>query len=174
MNYIYDLPFGKGRAFGAGAMGWKLWMIDGWRISGITRLDAGGSLTVTLPGDFNNDGVSGGDRPNRIASGRLTGGRPGIDQWFDTAAFANPEPFTYGNAGRNILRGPSSKLWDLSVIKRMSLADTHILEFRLELFNAFNHANFNPPGTTLGSSMFGKIFGAGHAREMEIAVKYTF
>jgi hypothetical protein len=174
LNYVYDLPFGKKRAFGAGATGWKLWMIDGWRVSGITRLDAGGFMTVTLPGDFNNDGVSGGDRPNRVGSGKLQGTRPGIDQWFDTSAFATPAPYTFGDAGRNILRGPSSKVWDLSLIKRAAVGDTHILEIRLQLFNAFNHPNFSLPGTTLGSSMFGKIFGAGHAREMEIAVKYTF
>jgi hypothetical protein len=127
-----------------------------------------------MAGDPNNDGVRG-DRPDRIASGELPVSQRSIDRWFDTGAFVAPPQYGFGNCGRNILAGPGKHNWDISFIKRTQVSrEGNMVELRVQLFNAFNHANFNNPNTTVGTSLFGKIFGADRAREIEIAVKYTF
>lgn len=170
-NYIVDLPFGNTRSE-AGAGLWRR-LVSGWRLSGITRFRSGRPFTVNLAADVNNDGLSN-DRPNRLGPGLLDGNERSIDEWFNVDDFAQPQAFTFGDSGRNILRGPAFQTWDISLSKRTSLADGHFLEFRIEFFNAFNHVNFDEPETTLGTSSFGQIFGAEDAREIEIALKYSF
>ncbi len=65
--------------------------------------------------------------------------------------------------------------WDISVMKRTQLSDDGgLVEFRVQLFNAFNHTNFEAPDSKFGTSNFGQIFGAKRAREIEIALKYSF
>ena len=99
-----------------------------------------------------------------------------IDHWFDTSAFAAPATqYSFGNSGRNILLAPGTRNWDISFVKRTRLTDTgNSLELRVQLFNAFNNTNFSRPNATFGTALFGKIFGAGQAREIEIALKYSF
>ncbi len=170
-NYIVDLPFGGERRSDS-RLGFLRQLISGWRISGVTRFRTGHPFTVDLSGDPNNDGLSG-DRPDRIGSGVLDGS-PSVDQWFEVNDFVEPAAFTFGNSGRNILKGPAFQTWDIALSKRTSLADGHFLEFRVEFFNAFNHVNFQEPERSLGTSSFGQIFGASRAREIEIALKYSF
>jgi hypothetical protein len=126
-----------------------------------------------MPGDPNNDGVSG-DRPNRIGPGALPASERSVDRWFNTDDFAAPDPYSFGDSARNILMAPGHHSWDVSVIKQTRLSDGDILEFRVEFFNAFNQVNFERPDTDFGTSVFGKIFGAERAREIEIALKYSF
>jgi hypothetical protein len=74
-----------------------------------------------------------------------------------------------------VLVGPGRQNWDISLVKRTRVTlSGNMLEFRVQLFNAFNHTNFSRPGATLGNPDFGKISGAGRAREIEIALKYSF
>ncbi len=166
LNYIWELPF-EARS----SPRWLRAMLGGWRLSGITRIRSGRPFSVFLSGDLNNDGFSG-DRPDRVESGR-TAFVPSVDEWFDTTAFADPSG-DFGNAGRNILYAPSHQIWDISLSKQARISDSDILEVRIEFFNAFNHVNFDRPDTTFGTSVFGTIFGAGRAREIEIALKYSF
>ncbi len=173
INYIVDLPFGKKGRIGRDVSGWMQPIIGGWRLSGITHLQDGSRFTVTSNGDPNNDGVSD-DRPDRLASGVLDASERSIDKWFATQDFADPRPYSFGNSGRNILTGPSYVNWDLSVIKQTKISDGNLIEFRLELFNAFNQVNFDQPSSVLGTSLFGKVFGASRAREIEVALRYSF
>ncbi|UCF36771.1 MAG: hypothetical protein JSU96_18475, partial [Acidobacteriota bacterium] len=170
-NYILELPFGEGRAFG------KVPAVDfllgGWRFSGIAEIMSGQVFSVLLPGDPNNDGLSN-DRPDRLNTGNLEGGQQSIDRWFDTEAFGYPEPYGFGNAGRNILLGPGLHNWDMSLIKDFVLSNDHRFEIRFAFFNAFNHTNFENPDSVFGTRTFGVISGAGRAREIEIALKYSF
>ncbi len=172
LNYIIDLPLSSFRLF-EGASGWVNWALDGWRLSGVTEIEDGRPFTVTVPGDPNNDGVYG-DRPDRVGSGALDSSSRSVDRWFDTSAFAAPSSDGFGTSGRNVLLGPGHQTWDISVIKRTRFSDGDTLEFRVEFFNAFNHVNFHRPNAQLDSSVFGMIFGAGRAREIELAVKYSF
>lgn len=171
-NYIVELPINS-LPFINGQPDWVRWATNGWRLSGITEIQSGRPFTVTIPGDPNNDGVYG-DRPDRVADGRLPAHQRTIDRWFDVDAFQQPEPFSFGTSGRNILTGPGHHAWDISVIKQTRLSDGDTLELRVELFNAFNHVNFYSPAAAYGNTTFGKIFGADRAREIEVALKYSF
>ena len=166
LNYILDLPVN----FKAGLFGS---LVSGWRLSGITQFQDGDPFSVIFSGDWNNDGV-GGDRPVRLADGSLPAEQRSVDEWFDTSAFVEPEDSQFGNSGRNILTGPGLQTWDIALSKTTEVSDGHQVEFRVEFFNAFNRANFDRPQRSLGNSTFGKIFGADRAREIEIALKYSF
>ncbi len=166
LNYILDLPVN----FKTGLLGS---LVSGWRLSGITQFQDGDPFSVVLSGDFNNDGVTG-DRPVRLADGNLPADQQSVDEWFDTSAFVEPEDLQFGDSGRNILSGPGLQTWDIALSKTTEVSDGHQVEFRVEFFNAFNRANFDRPERSLGNSTFGKIFGADRAREIEIALKYSF
>ena len=171
VHFILDLPFGPGRRLG----GQQLvdTMFGGWRLSGIGEIRSGNPFTVVLPGDANNDGLFN-DRPDGLGPAALASSDRSIDQWFDTTAFVAPAPYTFGDVGRNTVLGPMNHNWDLSLIKDLQLANDHRVEFRFAFFNAFNHPNFENPGSTLGTASFGVISGARRAREIEVAVKYSF
>ena len=148
-------------------------LVSGWRLTGITSIQDGTPFTVYGASDLNNDGLSG-ERPNRVGPGTLPAKTASIDRWFATEDFVDPEPYSFGNSGRSILPGPAYANWDLSIVKQTRFSDGKQVELRVELFNAFNHANFDQPEAVLGNSTFGKIFGAGRAREIEVALKYSF
>ena len=166
LNFIFDLPVNfKADLFGS--------LISGWRLSGITQFRDGEPFTVSLPGDFNNGGVPG-DRPMRIGDGNLPVDQRSVDQWFDTSAFTEPGEFQFGDSGRSILTGPGLQTWDIALSKTTEISEGHQVEFRVDFFNALNRANFDRLSTGLGDSTFGKVFGADRAREIEIALKYSF
>jgi hypothetical protein len=173
LSYIAELPVGGERALSTQWAGRLAFLLEGWRISGITTFASGRRFSPRLPGDPNNDGV-GNDRPDRIGPANLPASMRSIDRWFATEHFSAPAPYAFGNSGRNVLIAPGTRVTDLSFIRQMRMGAGRILELRVQLFNAFNHANFDTPERTWGTSVFGKIFGAGRAREVEIAVKYSF
>ena len=173
LNYIIDLPPGRERTLGSEGRNPLLQLVDGWRLSGITRIQDGTPFSVFVPGDGNNDGL-GGDRADRISM--TPGGRfeSSVDMWFPVDDFAEPAPYSFGNSGRNILRRPGYHAWDISLIKQTRLVNGDLVELRVELFNAFNQVNFRQPNAVVGTSLFGKIFGAHRSREIEVALKYSF
>ena len=141
-SWVYELPWARGQWYG------------NWQTSGILYLRSGLPFTVTQTQGVQSTGT--GNRPNRIADGRLD--NQTIERWFDTSAFQSPADVTgtYGDAGRNILRGPGQFNIDFSIIKTTRIArfDT---EFRVEAFNLLNHPQFAQPNGTLGNPLFGQI-----------------
>ena len=153
-NFLYDLPFGPGKQHGGSLTGLAGKMAEGWRIGGILSLESGLPFTANL-GTFNNSLASSGgfwpaDRPNLNAGANpcATTGDP--TKWFDPNMFTLPVLGQYGNAGRNILCGPSLKNFDMTLAKQTHLTERVALEFRAEFFNLFNHANFDVPVNTTG------------------------
>lgn len=180
MNYILDLPIGKDKLLSSRWAGKLAQLFEGWRISGITNISSGMPFSPEIFGDPNNDGVWG-DRPNRIGPGTLPASKRSVNKWFETSDFqmpnySGPNPQWFGNAGKNILLAPGSTQWDISLIKRTPVNKSgNLLEFRVQFFNAFNHTNFYQPGNFINDpANFGKISGAEPAREIEIALKYSF
>lgn len=179
LNYILDLPIGRDKLLSTRWAGKFAQLFEGWRISGITSIQGGWPFNPEIFGDPNNDGVWG-DRPNRIGPGTLPSSERSVDKWFETSDFtmpdlSGPNPQWFGNSGRNILLTPGSTTWDISILKRTRVSkDGNLLEFRTQFFNAFNHVNFQQPGSFMNTPTFGKITGADNAREIEIALKYTF
>jgi hypothetical protein len=98
-----------------------------------------------------------------------------IDRYFDTSAFTVPAQFTIGNSGRNILRGPGIANFDLSLIKNTTFAERYRLQFRWEMFNAFNTPQFlNPNNITDAGGPGGRILSARDPRLMQVALKLYF
>jgi len=97
------------------------------------------------------------------------------EQWFDTTAFLMPAPFTFGNAGRNIVYDDGETNVDLSVTKQFKLRDKAALEFRTEIFNDFNFLNFvGAPGRVACTPNFGRLFNAGPSRQVQFGLKLMF
>jgi hypothetical protein len=97
------------------------------------------------------------------------------ERWFDTSAFALPEPFTFGNAGRNVVFAPGLTNLDLSLQKSFSFREQSRLQVRWEVFNVLNHPNFDIPGRIAFSPNFGRIFSTAEpSRQMQFSAKLVF
>ena len=161
-NYIYELPFFKGRQDAVGRI------LGGWEISGITTVSSG---PVASPGiSTGRNGLA--TRPD-LVGGAIEGPRT-VEQWFNTAAFAEPAPGFFGNSGRNIIREPGTHKWDMSFFKNNRITESVNLQFRTEFFNIFNHANFNGINTTFGSGAFGRVTSARDPRIIQFGLKLSF
>lgn len=172
ISYLWDLPFGPGKWIGSNLHGVAAVLAGGWQVNGITSLRSGNALNV-YSNVSNNRGNRAGNYANRLAGGNLPTDQRTAARWFDTSAFANPLFGVYGNAGTGILRGPGSMNWDLSFFKNTTIREGKILQFRWEMFNAFNNVNLSDPNTYVGWN-FGVITGAATAREMQVGLKFIF
>jgi hypothetical protein len=176
-TYIYDVPFLKNsqNAF-------LRYVIAGWQAAGITTIQSGTPVNVTIGSDVANIGITGQQRPN------LVGSVPSLNcqtdpatknqiNCYDPSAFAMPAQFTFGNAGRNILRGPKWVQTDLSLAKTVALAQTVRVEFHIDIFNAFNNVNFANPNSTFGSTSFGRISAlatGANMRQMQLGARFLW
>jgi hypothetical protein len=142
----------------------------GWQLSGIYSYQSGAPLTFTVPGATLGNGVNA--RPDIIGDPHLS--NPSAAAWFNTAAFAAPPPYTFGNSGVGILQGPSFSDLDASLMKNFHVTESKYFQFRWELFNSLNHVNLGPVNTTLNQPTTGKILSAGDARQMQLALKFVF
>ena len=183
----YDLPFLK----------WfdnaPKWLVDGWQLNTITQIRSGFPVNVTRQG-----GAFGGFsfRPSVV---------PGVDPYcanynvpdcqFNAAAFYDPGDGVFGNAGRNLLRGPGFAQVDFSIFKNTRFSETMNLQLRMEIFNLFNRANFADPSGGLApgdtpsslrpSAFFGQststvgnqlggLLGAGGPRQIQLSARFNF
>jgi hypothetical protein len=166
---LYDLPFGKDRRF-LSSGGVLSAIVGGFRLNGIVTLRSGLPLVVRGA----NNGLA--DRPNMIGDPELGDGDQSLTRWFNTAAFAPPPPFTYGNTPRTLSnpRGPGFASVDLAVTRDIAFSPTNSLQLRAEFFNLFNRVNFNQPNTNFLSGEFGQIVSAGDPRRVQFGVKMYF
>lgn len=166
ISYAYDLPF-KSRLWG------------GWQTFGILTFQTGQPFTVALLPDFDNSntgrsslGFGANDRPNVLRDPNIANRTPA--RWFDTGAFAIPARGNFGNAGRNIVNGPGRQTVNVSLIKNTPVAERATVQFRAEVFNLLNHANFALPGNFVGSPGFGQVLSADNARRIQLGLKLLF
>ena len=147
-----------------------------WTVSAIVTLQTGAPMTISSGIDRNFDGVTT-DRADIIGDPVLDSGRPRnelIEQWFNTAAFAQPAIGADGTAGRNIVEGPGYRNVDLGVFRDIRFGET-TLQFRIEATNVFNIVNLTNPGTSLNApATFGKIRSARDMRRMQLGVRLSF
>lgn len=175
LSYNYELPFGTGRRFGKSLDGVAGVFLQGWGIRGITFIQSGYPVDITMSNARLNSGPGIVPRPNRIADGNLPSGQRTLNRWFDTTAFTLPPMFVIGNAGRNVITGPGYINFDMSVFKNTRITERQRLEFRAEFFNAFNHPNFGLPGGNISTpATFGVITSASAPRIIQLGVKYYF
>jgi hypothetical protein len=153
INATYDLPVGRQRADGNP---WSGRLLGNWQLSVIQTLQSGLPFTPQLSYNPSNDGDTRNPvRPsiNPNFTGNIIEGGP--NQYFNPSAFIQPLPGTYGNVGRNTLRGPSLVETDVSAAKKFSLSERIGLQFRAEIFNLINHTNFNTPNPVVYAAATG-------------------
>jgi hypothetical protein len=184
-SYIYELPFGKGRSFAsAGALAY---ILGGFRTSGGLTVSSGRPVTVFAIG--NNASI---DRGLHNALPNVVGAPfvpRKVDCWFYSSqnaackalyagqsdAFVVPPPGAFGNAGRNVLRAAGTKVFDFALHRSVKLSEARALEFRWEVFNLTNTAQFRGPDRNLSNSSVGSVTGlAGDPRIMQFAVRMKF
>ena len=166
--------------FTSGAM--KVWASN-WQASGLLQILSGSPLNVTIGRDQALTGAQN-QRPNINGEWKLAD--PTDDRYFDTSVFSLPAPGTYGNLGRNALRGPGTWRVDTALTRKFSIGAGRQIEARVEAFNLFNHVGpgvtqqingfgaVGNPNTTFTNTLFGKVTTAADPRIMQFALKYLF
>lgn len=184
----YDVPSLR-QFFGDGT---PRWIADGWQLNTLTQIRSGFPVNVTVTG-----GIFGGAlRPNLIQGVPLRPANYDLPKnQFNSAAFALPPAGTFGNLGRNALRGPGFAQVDFSVSKDTKINERQSFQLRFEFFNLFNHANFADPSGGLNADSFGGslnptalfgqsvstvgnqlggLLGPGGPRQIQISARYNF
>ncbi len=187
-NWIYDLPFGENRRFLQ--KGFVSHIFAGWQYSGDFTVASGLPFTVRVLGgtlDIQR-GVSGSLRANVVSGESVHISNPTTKEWFNTAAFCQPETTasnptptcvnasdnTFGDAGRNILEGPGQVSLDMSLNKTITIKEYRSLDLRITANNVFNYVNFSSLGTTVNSTTFGEVTGAGNMRRVTVQARFRF
>jgi len=199
LSYSYELPFGRGKAFGSNSAGVTRVLLGGWQFNGIFSARTGLPINALdsfanartnpslvedrpdlLPGKSNNptQGVTAGCAG--ITAGRTLGG-PNL--YFDPCSFTPALPGFFGNTGRDTVIQPGLFTWNASLFKEIPLgSERHRLEFRAEFFNLLNRANFSFPNSHIFTSAAGTINPAVGTivatstipRNIQFGLKYTF
>lgn len=152
---VYELPFGHGKSFGVHWNGVTNAFLGGWSLSPIVTVDSGFPLNLTVRRNPSNTG--GTDRPNINGDWHLA--NPTVQEWFNTSVFTKNAPLTYGDAGRNILRGPGLFNLDFSAHKSFRVTERVSAELRLESFNLTNTPALGNPNTQVGNELDVKTLG---------------
>ncbi|MCW5982649.1 MAG: TonB-dependent receptor [Bryobacteraceae bacterium] len=166
-SFLWDIPApGDWR-------GIKRAVLKGWSLNGIVTYQSGFPFTVTQQGNRQNTGGSP-QRPDYVPGQdpKLANATP--DRWFNTAAFQFAD-LKFGNVGRNTLRQPGMKTWDVGLFKEFPVREGHRFQFRFEAFNLFNTPQFRAPNAVLGTPAFGQITATWlDNRQLQLALKYLF
>jgi hypothetical protein len=191
-SVIYQLPFGRGKSHLSNASKLADLAVGGWQVSAVTTFQKGFPFSPLtndpffLMTAFN-------ARPNLVSGCNPNGGfTKSPTEWFNTKCFTQPLAGTFGNAGRNILRGPGINNWDIAFAKTFKFTERVGLQIRVETFNSFNHTQFGvDPGSALAASSgpgtgavsdnlqdatgrFGQIINARTARQVQLGARLTF
>jgi outer membrane receptor protein involved in Fe transport len=161
---IYEAPF-HGNQF-----------VEGWQLGAIVQSQSGNPVNIVV-NNATFTGINNTVRPDVTGPVAILG-TP--NRWFDISPFVVPVG-RFGNLGRNVVIGPGFNNTDFSVIKKTKLTESQMIEFRWEVFDVFNHANFGQPGRVVGTANFGQITNtrfatgdSGSSRQMQFALKYKF
>jgi len=202
VSSVYDLPFGRKWLT---SPGWRKNILGNWQAGGILTAQTGSPFTVNLASSQSGSAIAAFGNPYRpdlvgnpftpgpvpanpdpachstISQGGLAAdvvGQPA--SWFNTCAFAQPPNGQFGNAGRNIMTGPGIANLDFSLYRNIPFrTEGHRLQLRAEVFNLFNHPNFDIPNHVLGSPNFGDVmsensYGNKPPRQIQLGIKYIF
>jgi hypothetical protein len=184
-SFNYALPFGKGKSMMNNSNRLVNAVLGNWSLAGVNTYKSGLPFTPTITNDQANTGVTG-EHPELIGTPLM---QRNVGCWFYTSAnancvadfpkaknaFAEPALYTYGNAGRNILRGDNLNQFDFTAMKDFPISEARRVEFRAEFFNLFNHPVFALPGTNINSSSGGQVSSTLNSnRIIEFALRFSF
>jgi hypothetical protein len=151
-------------------------VFSNWQVGAVLTLQDGTPLNpVYYFSDFANTGTV--NRPNIVPgqSVSLPASQRSVAEYFNVNAFSDPAPYTFGNAGRDIIPGPGNQVLDLSIQRRFPIHESAAVNFRAEFFNSLNHPNLGIPLPYVDfAGLFGKIFGVGDPRRIQFALRLEF
>ncbi len=181
LNYTWDLPRGS-----------RLWpntatrvILDGWQVSGITSFYSGFPSGVGFSTVDPADITGGGDGSRIVVTGRaqLPRGQRRFSRFFDTSVFGRPARGDFGNAPKDVFRLPGANNWDISLFKNFPIgSERRYLQFRWEMYNAFNHTQFSGVDSTARfdaagnqvNARFGEVTSARTERRMQASLRFNF
>ena len=181
-SVIYTLPFGKGQKF-LNHGGLSNQVVGNWQLSTITTLQSGGTVNTSSWDSGGTNFVSNATRLNCTPGVETTLAGNNLNGWFNSAAFSNPVAGTFGNCGRNTLRGPWMGNQDVSIIKLFPISERKNIQLRMEMFNAPNHVlltaggqlNWNNGSNPLPAANFGRLTAvSAPMRQIQFALKFNF
>jgi hypothetical protein len=166
LNYIYELPLPKSGLAGT--------LIGRWQVSGISTFGAGMPMIVTGPNNTRLPGVSA--TALRTKDPVLDAGSRTLERYFDTSAFAAAPLYSLGSDSRTQprLRIPGMNTWDISFSRSQRIRERVNIQFRGELYGAFNNPQFNAPNGNVAATNFGAITGAGGNRNIQLGLRMSF
>lgn len=179
-QYIWELPFGRGRHFGADWNGPLQWVAGGWQVSGFFAAQTGLFFTPTFSGVDTSNTQRFGGRADATGDGALSGDERSIARWFNAAAYAIPANGTYGNVKPFSLEGPGRWVTDFGVYKVFGpWAGSQRLRFEATFVNLFNHPAFGTPVADITNPAVGQILATdntegGGGRTVQFGLRYTF
>jgi hypothetical protein len=172
-NYIYALPFGHGKQFLS--HGIASYILGNWENTGIVTAQEGTPISISA--SCNLPGVSGlGCTAVRTGNINLPSGQQTMNQWFNTAAFTNPGPYSFGTDSRTEpnLRNPGTFSWDTSLSRWQPIKERMRLQFRADMYDWLNHPNLGSPSASITSSTFGRITSKSGNRTITMALRLEF
>lgn len=170
--FIWELPIGPGqRWLGQGLLSQ---IVGGWRLGGIGTFASGRPLVIGGVAASNGVSTGLGAYANLVGDPAISGDQT-LDRWFNTAAFAQPAPFTFGTGTRTYpdVRGPKIKRVDL-LLSRLQKYGRSAIELRVEAQNVFNTPAFGEPVSSLTDPNFGRIIAAGGQRRLQLGLRFQF
>jgi hypothetical protein len=181
-NAVYELPFGKGKAFartGAAAA-----VLGGWELAGIASARTGLPVNITTSRNaaVMLDGNTSSQRPNYVLGQDIYAANQTINNWFNPAAFSTPAKYTWGNLGRYMGNGPGALEFDTTLQRKFQLTEKVAFNLRATAYNLANHPIFSNPSGNSSSSSFGRITsivndgatGSGAPRRIEFMLRTDF
>ena len=175
VSFDYQLPVGRGRAFGNKMNRILDGAIGGWELSSIVSAQSGAPLQITLANGNMWDGSV--QRPNLVANPCMPGSVSGkLNNYFNLNAFTTPDDYTFGSAPRYLstCRGPDVVNADATLSKNFNIRERKYVQLRLEAYSATNTPQWGSPNGSFGGSTFGQITSAGGNRTLQVAAKFYY
>ncbi len=173
LSAFWDLPFGRGRALGSSMSRAADYVVGGWTLTTIATFSNGLPIFITVPNRTGSPFV--GHRPNRTCSGELAGANLRQSfQFIDTRCFQDTERGFFGNSARAPISGPGLNQFDIGIQKHFPVTEEKYFQLRVEMFNAFNHAQFRNPNGNVANRNFGLVSGVRPPRLIQMGLKFVF
>jgi hypothetical protein len=183
-SYIWELPFGRGRKFLSNGPRALDFLIGGWQWQGINTLQSGVPYSVSISTDRANtavsqnpDAIAAPVQPKTLGCWYFTSANPACKALLPNQAdtFVLPAQYTYGNAGRNILRGDRLVQLDMSLIKNFKVTESKSFDFRAQVYNLTNTPSFSSPGGSTNLATGGQVTSTrNQPRLYEFGLKFSF
>ena len=173
-DFLFELPFGHDRRWLRNNSPWQA-IFGEWMWSGSWTIASGLPFSPRVLGDFTdvNRGTNGTLRPD-LTGLPITVSDPSIGQWFNPAAFAIPAAGQFGEARRNSIEGPGSRVFNMAFTRNFPIREAQVFEIRAQAANIFNTPQYSAIDTIVNSPTFGQVVAVGPMRSFQLSARYRF